>query len=67
VFHYANGTTRTFYTTGEVSSDVTKESKEEYQVINTIDDGGNKTRLQLFNTGTLRMIFGEGYTIEWHE
>lgn len=61
---YYPGKTKTFYKIGNIEKDKTK-SGEDYQVIQCVDDDGNKLSLQLF-VDAMRIIFDGGF-VEFHE
>jgi hypothetical protein len=67
-FYYSDNSTKTFYQTSPVELGKTK-SGFEFQSINVInaEDGYNCT-IQLFDENkTLRIIFADGYNIEFYE
>ena len=67
VFYYGNGKIITFYRIGSVEKGVTK-GGQEYQLVYCIDEDGVEVVMQLFeDNACLRVVIGDGYTIEFHK
>ena len=61
---YYPSKTKTLYKIGNIEKDKTTKG-EEYQIIECVDDDGNKLSLQLF-ADVMRILFHNGF-IEFHE
>jgi hypothetical protein len=64
VFYYPNATVRTMHQVTP-SRKGTTENGNEYQIIECIDDSGERVALQLFSS-TLRVLISDGYYVEFH-
>jgi hypothetical protein len=67
VFYYPNGSTRTFHQV--TSSEENKTTNgETYQIVECLDESGDRVAIQLFDSNTcLRIIIAKGYYVEFHK
>jgi hypothetical protein len=67
VFYYPNGNTRTFHQIVSMTKNTTTNG-DAYQIIECLDESGNRVAIQLFEDDTcLRVIVAKGYYIEFHK
>ena len=66
IFYYPNGTSRTFYQITNMVKGTTGNG-DTYQIIQCLDEAGQRVALQLFDDDTcLRVLVDIGYYIEFH-
>ncbi|RAR71490.1 hypothetical protein [Flavobacterium aciduliphilum] len=66
VIYYSSGNTLTLHQIGGVEAGKTN-SGEGYQIVECIDQDGEKLAIQLFDDDTcFRILIAEGYMIEFH-
>lgn len=65
VFYYPNETVKTMHQITS-SKKGTTENGNEYQIIECIDDSGERLALQLFDN-CLRILINKGYYVEFHK
>lgn len=66
VFYYPNGSTRTFHQISPSEQGKTTDG-DEYQIVECLDDSGDRVAIQLFDDDTcLRVIIAKGYCVEFY-
>ena len=67
IFYYPNGFTKTFHQIGNPEKDKTTNG-DEYQIVQCLDESGDKVYIQLFDDDTcLRILIANGWYIEFHK